>query len=48
MRARVVRALEVPGTNLNLVKSGIAVDKAVGDTFAANNIQIGDALPAFK
>jgi hypothetical protein len=33
---------------LDLVKSRISVDRTVGDTFAANNIQLNNALPVFK
>jgi len=33
---------------LDLIKSKIAIDKVVGDTFAANNIELKDALPPFK
>ena len=34
--------------HLDLVKSRISMDKALGDTFAANNIQLNNALPVFK
>jgi len=34
--------------HLDLVKSRISMDRALGDTFAANNIQLNNALPAFK
>ena len=34
--------------HLDLVKSRISMDRALGDTFTANNIQLNNALPAFK
>jgi len=33
---------------IDLIKSQIAVDKAVGDTFVANNMALIDALPILK
>ena len=41
-QSRVLRA------KIDLIKSRIAIDKAVGDTFAAYNIEVKDALRIFK
>jgi outer membrane protein TolC len=41
-RSRLLRA------QIDLIKSRVAVDRAVGDTLGAHNMELSDALPSFK